>query len=200
MRRPLAALASTLLVVGALGCSSPFRAGSCPEAMAAARARGVETTCGILSRPSLLVEQANAALESRDFETAYQYLALLHTLHPDGAENREEFRLAARLFVESYFRNRIHTSSPWVTSEPTFMFGWLEEFFRGADEFPQPQVEAMFIGMHYGMFRDFLAYARGRPHFSAWVIVAKDDNGIIESIEGRRAERGDARTGSASAH
>ncbi len=195
MRKAFARRALAALSLGALGCAAPFGEKSCPEAQAAARARGAEASCKVLGRPSLLVESARDSLAQGDLETAYHQLALLHTLHPDSAENREQFRLAARLFLEAHFRHRTEPGSIWVGSEPQLMFRWLEQFFQEAEEFPQPQVEALFIGNHGGMFRDFLAYARGRPALSGWVILAADDNGIIYSIEGRRAESSGAQTG-----
>ncbi len=179
----------TALVLGALGCNLLPLERSCPEALAAATARGVEASCKVLRRPGLLVEQAEAGLARRDLDGAYQYFALLHALHPDSAENREVFPLAARCFVESHFQHRTEPGSPWVSSEPPFMFGWLEQLFQGAEVFPRQQVEALFLGMHGGMFQDFLAYARSRPALSGWVIVARDDNGIIWSVSGERAER-----------
>lgn len=200
MRKPLAWVGLTLLASTASACATISDLRGCPEATAAARARGVEARCSVLDSPTRLVEQSKDAFKARDLGLAYQYLALIHTLHPDSPEDREQFRLAARLFVESYFRNRTRLDSPWVQTEPQFMFAWLEQFFRGAEEFPQTQVEALFIGMHYGMFRDFLAWAQSRPDVSAWTITATKDNGIIESIQGSRAGPGAAGTGSAAAH
>jgi len=194
MRRARALGALAALALLAPGCAALSLEGSCPEAQAAARARGVEASCKVLGRPALLVEQAHAALARGDLETAYHHLALVHALHPDSAESREVFRLAARCFVESHFRHRTEPGSIWVSSEPVFMYRWLEQFFLDAEEFPQAQVEALFIGMHYGMFRDFLAHARSRKELSRWVIVARDDNGIIHSVSGERAGRGEART------
>lgn len=190
-------LTSTALVLGGLGCAAICSAESCPEEKAAAQARAVEASCEVLGKPRLLVERAEAALKAQKLETAYQYFALLHTLHPDSPEDRKQFRLAARVFVESYFRHRIEFESAWVKTEPTFMFDWLETFFQGAEQFPQPQVEAMFIGMHYGMFRDFLAYASSHPDIVAWTITATKDNGIIESIRGTRTVQGATPTGQA---
>lgn len=180
MRLRLAALAP---LAAALGCAGGFAGWlPCPESFAdAMRARGVDTSCSVLRRPGRLVEQSKAAFEKGDLETSYHYLALIHTLHPDSAESREAFPLAARIFARLHFRYR---SAPdrWDTTEPRFLFGWLEDFFEDDAAFPQQPVEALFLGTRVPLFRDFLAYAEGRPHLSRWALEAKKDNGIVTEI------------------
>jgi len=137
---------------------------------------------GPLNPPRRLLDQAHAAVEQHDLETAYQDLARIRKDHPHSPESREAFPLAAAIFKRCYFRERYaHPDSLWVTTEPGFMLDWLDSFFVGP-EFPQAEAEALFVGMHYGYFREFLAYAETHPELSRWTVRAEDDDGIIESI------------------
>jgi hypothetical protein len=52
---------------------------------------------------------------------------------------------------------------------------------------PPAEAEALFVGMPYGYFREFLALAETRPELSRWGVRAEDDNGIIESVAARNA-------------
>jgi hypothetical protein len=61
------------------------------------------------------------------------------------------------------------------------MLDWFAAFLSGP-EFPQAEAEALFVGMPYGYFREYLAFAESRPELSRWAIQAQDDNGIIETI------------------
>jgi hypothetical protein len=138
--------------------------------------------------PETLAERADAALRKRDLELGYRYLALIHILHPESDENHEQFPLAARVFRRNHLRHRSELGSVWVTSEPRFMFGWLGQFCREQEDFPRREMELFFIGMHYGMFRDYLAYAKTSADLSRWTVSAEEDNGIIESLTAVRSE------------
>jgi len=176
-RLPLRSLPA--LLVTALGCAT-F------SAQPSACAKGIEE---FLAHPSLLREQADAALEKDDLELAYRYLALIETLHPDSAESRELFPVAAKLFKRAYFRNRIaHPNSVWLTSEPVFMFQWLATFFEDEGDFPKQQVATLFIGMPLTFYDDFASFAKTRPSLSRWQMRAKEDDGRIEAITGQLAE------------
>jgi len=82
---------------------------------------------------------------------------LIHILHPQSEQNRGAFPLAARSYRKSWAPHRTELDSIWTTSEPLFLFAWLAGFFSDRQEFPQEQMEALFLGMNYGLFRDFLA-------------------------------------------
>jgi hypothetical protein len=175
------------LLVAALGCASGGpQTGGCPASAGQ-----------VLADPALLREHADAALREDDPELAYRYLALLQTLHPDSAESRELYPAAAKLFKQAYFRNRISKpSSVWLTSEPAFMFQWLASFFRGAQEFPQEQVDLLFVGMPLPVFQEFESFARSRPAvFDRWQLRAAEDDGKIEAVTGTRVEGSGRRAG-----
>jgi hypothetical protein len=182
-RRHLPFLLSPLLAI-ALGCASaaPAPAG-CPK--------GIDE---VLGSPALLREQADAALAKDDSELAYRYLALIETLHPGSPESRELFPAAARLFKRGYFRSRISKpDSVWTTSEPAFMFRWLSAFFRGAEEFPQQQVDVLFLRMPMTLYDEFTQYAKARPKdFARWEMRVTDDNGRIETFTGVPSARAGA--------
>jgi hypothetical protein len=140
------------------------------------------TLPALLNPPQRLLEDARAAIDARDFDTAYRQLAEIRRRYPDSEQSVEAFPLAAALFHRGYFQSR-HTepTSHWVKVEPEFMLDWFASFFEHP-EFPQTQAEALFVGMHYGYFREYLAYAATRPELSRWVVRVEDDNGMIESI------------------
>ena len=145
----------------------------------------------VLAKPSLLREQADAALADGNLELAYRYLALIETLHPDSAESRELFPAAAKLFKQAFFRNRIsHPDSIWLTSEPVFMFQWLAIFFQGEGDFPEQQVATLFVGMPLSFYDDFAAFAKQRPALSRWQMRAKEDDGT-DRIDLGSAGRGE---------
>jgi hypothetical protein len=200
MNASLALRALWVPVVALLGCAALSGEPACPEGFEAAmRARGVETSCEVLRQPGLLRKQSELALQARDAETAYQYLALIHTLHPESAENREVFPTAAAIFrrYHNHERQQLHllmrqgleaeTDSPWMTSEPLFLFGWLEQLFQEGEDFPQREVNALFQEMYYGLFRLFLDYAETSPKLSGWVMVADVDSGRVQSVDATRA-------------
>lgn len=143
---------------------------------------GCAALSGLVNPAGRLLEQAREAIERKEFDTAYRDLAEIRKRYPGSAESREAFPLAAGIFKSSYLRQR-HTQpdSPFVRSEPGFMLDWFAAFLAGPD-FPQAEAEALFVGMPYGYFREYLALAESRPELSGWAIRAQDDNGIIETI------------------
>jgi hypothetical protein len=185
-----------LPLASGLGCVNVFGT-SCPAidegSFVPVPESGIEPTC---AERKLDADELNAkaieVLKAGQLELGYRYLALIHILHPGTEQDREAFTLAARVFRKNHFRNRSLGGSVWVTGQPQFMFAWLAEFFRGQDEFPQHPVNAMFLGMHYGMFRDFQAYAvanaQQNPELARWVLSAKKDNGIVYSVTAVRSD------------
>jgi len=143
---------------------------------------GCAALSGLVNPPGRLLEQARSAIEQEDLEAAYSDLAEIRKRYPDSAESREAFPLAAAIFRNGYFRDRYRQpGSHWLTSEPDFMLDWFAFLLEGT-EFPQAEAEALFVGMPYGYFREFLALVEARPGLSRWGIRANDDNGIIESV------------------
>jgi hypothetical protein len=167
------------LLTAALGCTTlAAQPSSCPPSIEQA-----------FAKPTLLREQADAALEDGDLALAYRYLALIETLHPGSPESHELFPAAAKLFKRIYLRERIaRPDSIWMTSEPIFMFHWLVAFFSDDGEFPKQQVATLFIGMPLTFFDDFMVFAKPRPQLARWQIRAKEDDGRIESISGQLAQ------------
>ena len=141
----------------------------------------------VLDDPARLKQLAEAQIARQNYELAYRYVALIHILHPDSPENRDAFPLAAALYRKSWAPHRTELDSIWTTSEPLFLFAWLAGFFPDAKEFPQAQVEALFLGMNGGLLRDFLAYAKPRPYIAQWTISVEKNNGIVEKISGSRS-------------
>jgi hypothetical protein len=178
---PCLRVLSAFLVMSALGCATASRGPASPS--------DSDLSCKeLLGQPASLLAQGRAALEQKQPELAYRYLALLQTLHPGSPESQEAFPLAASLFKGAYRLHRYSDpDSVWLTSEPVFMFQWLARFFEG--EFPQEQMEALFTGMNYGLVRDFSAFAASRPKLAQWELQVEKDNGIVESIRGVRAEQ-----------
>ena len=129
-----------------------------------------------------LLDRAHEALDRKDLDAAYRDLAEIERRYPDSEESREAFPLAAAIFQRGYYRDRFaRPDSPWLTSEPGFMLEWFASLLE-SPAFPQVEAEALFVGMPYGFFRDYLALAETRPELGRWTIKAADDNGIIESI------------------
>jgi hypothetical protein len=144
---------------------------------------------GFWNPPRRLLDQAQAAVEQREHDTAYRKLAEIRERYPTSAESPEAFRRAALIFKKRYYENRLtRPDSPWVTSEARFMLDWFAAFLAGP-EFPQAEAEALFLGMPYSFFREYLALAQTDPRLSRWAIQAPDDNGIIEAIVAERAAR-----------
>jgi hypothetical protein len=143
---------------------------------------GCAALSGLVNPAGRLLAEGRTALEENDHETAWRRFAELRTRHPDTPECREAFPLAAAIFKFRYLRDRhARPDSPFVTTEPRFMLDWLAAYLEGP-EFPRAEAEALFLGMPYGFFRDYLALAEGRPQLARWALRAEDDNGIIESI------------------
>jgi len=173
-RRALRILPSVFFAL--IGCATPSGKPTGSEAAGCA---------AVLAEPALLREQAEVELEAKNYELAYRYLALIETLHPESRESAEVFPVAAALFQKAYFAHRYtQPDSVWLTSEPGFMFQWLARFF--GNESPQPQAEALFVGMPYGIFRAFTEHAARRPDLSGWILRAEKDNGIIRAITAER--------------
>ncbi len=143
---------------------------------------------------SRLREKADVAIEARDYETAYDHLAELHRRYPKSSENEEAFLLAAALLQRLYAQNRYaKPATRWTTSEPEFLFGWLAT--QAADDYPDAAVRQLFLGMNYGFFRRFEAYAKDVPALAQWQIEAEEDNGIIEIVRSGAAAEADAGSG-----
>jgi len=180
-----------ILLVSLVGCAALSRMAPCPDAgsppAVAVPAEGVKPTCAEtrLSAQELL-DHAVSEVQRGDFERGYRSLALIHIQYPESEQDTEAFPLAARVFRKNYLHHRSEPGSVWISNEPRFMFAWLARFFRADQPFPQREVNAMFLGLHYGMLRDFLAYAKenesDRPELSRWKLPAEEDNGIVESI------------------
>jgi hypothetical protein len=137
--------------------------------------------CASLSRePAHLLDQGRAALDRREYETAYSTFKELRTRYPRRPESDEAFGPACAAFKAAYYRNR-HTKPEWVTSESAFMFQWLEGYFDQPG-FPREQVEQLLLRMPYPLFAGFISYARTRPNLAQWVLHEQDDNGIVQTI------------------
>lgn len=137
--------------------------------------------------PRELRAQADAALEKKQYEEAYRLLAEIHRRHPESRESDEVFPAAALLFKRQYNKNRFsNPTSPWVTSEPEFLFGWLATFYDG-DAFPREQAEALLRGLELGFTRRFEAWASKDPKLAAWKLDVVEDNGIVQEITAERA-------------
>lgn len=136
----------------------------------------------LVNPPGSLLERAREALDRKDLDAAYRDLAEIRRRYPESEESREAFPLAAAIFQRSYYRDRFaRPDSPWLTSEPGFMLDWFASLLE-SPAFPQVEAEALFVGMPYGFFREYLALAETRPELSRWKIVAAEDNGIIETV------------------
>jgi len=135
--------------------------------------------------PKVLRKQADEARDAGNPDLAYRYLALIQTQHPDTPESAAAFPEAARLFKYLYNREAKlgNYDSIWTTSEPYFVFRWLEQF--ATQDFPQEQMDLLFLRSRYSLFRAFQTYSANRAVFLRWEIQAPEDNGIIESVTAR---------------
>ena len=137
--------------------------------------------------PRALLDEANAAIDARDYPTAYGLLKRIALEYPDSPESAEAFPLAAGCLKVLYHHDRYRQpDSVWITSEPRFMFEWLTRYFEAGS--PELAVSALFVGCPYNVLREFEEYAKGNPYVSQWVIRAEDDNGIIRSVTAERAD------------
>jgi len=137
---------------------------------------------GLTNPAGRLLEQGRAAFDAHDLDLAYDRFAEIRRRHLESAEAREAFPAAAAIFRHGYFHDRYRQpDSRWLTTEPRFMLEWLQSYLDGP-EFPQAEAEALFTGMPYGYFREYLALAAARPEPQHWRFRAEDDNGIIEAI------------------
>lgn len=130
------------------------------------------------------LDEAKAAVERRDLPAAWAELSGIRRRHPDSAAAREAFPLAAAVFQRLYFRERLDRHSTWMQTEPAFMLDWFASFFAG-DAFPEVQARALFVGMPYGYFQEYLALAATRPALARFDTSAREDNGIIEGVDAR---------------
>lgn len=128
-----------------------------------------------------LRDEADALLQAREEEAAYRKMALIRTRHPESPEAREVFPAAALVFKRHWWRNR-HTDpdSPWLTEEPRFLFAWLESL--AGDAFPQSEAERLLLGMPYGFYEAYAAFAAQSPKLGRWQLAVEKDNGILEAI------------------
>jgi len=143
--------------------------------------------CAVLAgRPAPLLEQGRDALARGEYATAYDRFAEIRSHHPESAEAREAFPLAALALRRLWFAHRFkEPSARWLASEPAFMYAWLESFFQG-DVFPHSEAAALFRGMPHGFFADFVQYSKSRPGLARWKLRATDDNGIVETVSAER--------------
>lgn len=177
MKTRCAALATAmfLAVGGALGCA----------ALSGAPAASAPCT-DVMRNPEQLQALAEASSGEQNWELAYRYVALIHILHPGSEQDREMFPAAATLFRRSWSPHRAELDSIWTTSEPIFLYAWLAGFFQDGRDFPQKQMDALFVGTSYSLLRNFLRYAQDRPQLSRWSISAEDENGVTVKVTGSR--------------
>jgi hypothetical protein len=140
------------------------------------------------SRARELVAEAEAAYTRSDFETSYARAKAVRLDHPASPERDQAFALACASWKLLYHRDRYASlDSPWVAIEPAFLFDWLASYFGEAS--PEEPARLLFVGVPYGVYRDFEAFARKRPDVSRWALRVEDDNGIVRQVT---AERSDA--------
>jgi len=138
--------------------------------------------------PGRLRDEAQALLDAQDEEGAYRKLARIRLEHPGSPEAREVFPAAARLLKRAWWRHRHREpESPWLTTEPGFLFEWLASFY--GDGFPQREAEFLLLGMPQGFLRDYEAFAATRPELAAWAITAREDNGILQGLDAVRVDQ-----------
>jgi hypothetical protein len=131
-----------------------------------------------------LLAQAHEKIDRHDLPAAWSDLREIRLSHADSPVCAEAFPVAAAVFQRLYFRERLNRDSAWMQTEPGFMLDWFAAFFGGAD-FPEAEARALFVGMPYGYFRDYQAYAAARPALARFDASAEEDDGIIESVAAR---------------
>jgi hypothetical protein len=175
--RSAARIAAVLIGAGVLGCAglsgAPATSAPCVD---------------VMRDPEKLHALAEAAAAEQNWELAYRYVALIHIFHPGSEQDRASFPAAATLFRRSWAPHRAELDSIWTTSEPLFIYAWLASLFVDGRDFPQQEMDTLFVGTSYSLFRNFLGYAKDRPHLSRWRISAEDDNGIVTKVTGSPAQ------------
>ena len=137
---------------------------------------------GLFDPAGRLLEEGRTALERRELDSAYGRFAEIRRRYPASPESREAFPLAAAIFQYRYHRLRYQEpESPWVRSEPVFLFDWFDSFLAEPD-FPQAEAEALFVGMPYGLFREYRAQRQADSGAAQPRFEVEDDNGIIERV------------------
>jgi hypothetical protein len=149
---------------------------------------GLVLGCATFSQePARLLAQGKTLLDEKRWEESYGAFREIRSEYPHSPEAADAFPFAARVFRLLYSRNRYTPDSRWTTTEPRFMFEWLETFF-GGDEFPQVMVETLVQGMPYAFYEDFQSFAATRPQIARWTLTVTKDNGLIDTIEAVRAD------------
>jgi hypothetical protein len=177
----------------ALGCSTARAPGPASAAGEAASRCADE----VLASPALLREHGDAALQRQELERAYRCYALIRQLHPESEESETVYPVAASIFQRLWEQDRyVREDSIWHTSEPVFLYAWLETFFLAGD-FPQQRVHQLLKGSPYPLTERFIEWARTRPALATWRFEVEDDNGRVTAIQGIRDEsRGRSTLGS----
>jgi hypothetical protein len=136
-----------------------------------------------LGEPRRLLDQGTDSFQAKDFDAAYRDLSEIRRRYPESSESRQAFPIAASAFKRIYFRDRLtqneHTGH--LAEMSAFMIDWFGSFF-GGPEFPEAEARALFLGMPYTLFQEFMARAETRPEISRWSPRAEKDDGIIQSI------------------
>jgi hypothetical protein len=137
---------------------------------------------GFFDPAGRLLEEGRTALEQRELDSAYSRFAEIRKRYPESPESREAFPLAAAIFQYRYHRVRHgEPDSPWIRSEPGFLFDWFDAFLAEPG-FPQAEAEALFVGMPYGLFREYGAHREAVSEAARIPFEVEDDNGIIERV------------------
>jgi hypothetical protein len=137
---------------------------------------------GLFDPAGRLLEEGRTALERRELDAAYGRFAEIRKRYPASPESREAFPLAAAILQYRYHRLRYQEpESPWLRSEPGFLFDWFDSFLAEPG-FPQAEAEALFVGMPYGLFREYRARQQLDSGAAPPRFEVEDDNGIIEQV------------------
>jgi hypothetical protein len=142
----------------------------------------------LVGKPARLLEEGRAAVEAGQYETAWVHLKELRTRYPGRPEAAEAFPLAATALRKLYRKNLyVDPDSPWVTTEPGFVFDWLGSLFRDG-EVAQAPLEQLMVDMPHPFFVALQTYAEGDERLGQWTFHAKFDNGMVERIRAERAQ------------
>jgi hypothetical protein len=138
-------------------------------------------------RARTLVAEAEAAYARSDFETSYARAKAVRLERPSSPERDQAFALACGSWKLLYHRDRYASpDAPWVVTEPAFLFDWLASYF--GETSPEEPARLLFVGVPYGVYRDFEAFARTHPDISRWALRVEDDNGIIRHVTAERSD------------